>query len=142
MPDNVESGGHLDEVLQSAPSGTPSWGLGIAFILATCLSPFVAVYLAISPDIRQYLTGKQEIEIASLEANKVLSLKNSESVLAIVASYSQQVETLSSTLGELRSEKRKLEDKVDILGREVESIKKSGEDCARELAVCKSSLPR
>lgn len=142
MTDTPDSGGHLDEVLQSAPTGTPSWGLGVAFILATCLSPFVAVYLAISPDVGKYLTGKQQVEMATLEANKVLSLKNSESVLAIVASYSQQVEMLSTTLGELRSEKSKLADKVDLLGREIDLIKKSGEACSRELEICKGSLPK
>lgn len=98
MPDKKELD---DEIVQSAPAGTPSWSLGITFVLATFLSSFVGVYLAVSPDIQKYFDWKKEENTTGLSAVKELSLKNHESISGIVAIYSNQVGELSKTVGSL-----------------------------------------
>lgn len=112
-----------DEIVQSAPVGTPTWSLGITFILATFLSSFVGVYLAVSPDIQKYLDWKKEENTTGIGAIKELSLENNKAISGIVAVYSTQVAELSKTVGALEKEAVELRVNARTLQMELNACK-------------------
>lgn len=126
-----------DDAVQSPPPGTPSWSLGLAFAATSFLSAFLGLYVAMSPDIRAYVSSQGEIRKQELTVAQQVGEKNNASVLQIVATYSSQVADLSKTMGILQQEKNDLGVKIGNLEREVDQIKGSYTTCAAQLEICR-----
>lgn len=127
------------DILQSAPPGTPSWSLGIGFFIAVILTNSLTLYLAVSPDVRQYLASKADGEKQERELTKSLSQDATQSILQIVATYSTQVAELSKSVGSLERDKGELTNKLANLQREVDAMRRETSLCEKELEACKTS---
>lgn len=122
-----------DEVLQSAPPGTPPWALGVTFFVSTFLASFLGLYVAMSPDIKAYFSSRTEIRKQEITAMQGISDRDNASILQIVSTYSSQVADLSKLVGNLQQERNDLGVKVATLTREVEEIKRGYASCEAQL---------
>lgn len=138
MSDKLSKEVTPDEVVQSAPPGTPPWSLGVGFVFATFLTSAVGLYLAFSPDLKQYQTNKHTEKLASLEVDGKNNERGNALVLELVKTHAVQVTTLSEMVGALEAAKRLTEARVDSLQALVEEVTKRYENCQGELQECKT----
>lgn len=136
MPNEERDNGN--DILQSAPPGTPAWSLGLGFFLAIIFTNGLTLYLAISPDLRAYFTSKAEVRKQEIETSKELTNRATESILQIVATYSAQVADLSKSVGALQRDKSELEHRVSNLEKDVTSAQEQATICQRQLESCKA----
>lgn len=108
------------EVLKGAPPGAPGWILGLAFLVCVFLSNFVSTWLAISPDVKQYLADRRAINVAEIEARQSTQKEERETLLSLAAKHSEQytllarsLETMSGRAAETEREVGKLRAQLD-----------------------------
>lgn len=58
---------HVQITQTQPPPGIPPWLAGALFLVTTLVSSFTGGYLAISGDVKDYIKGRNEIEIRKLE---------------------------------------------------------------------------
>lgn len=108
MDNDKPQGTNPGTIYPSAPSGTPGWALAFAFVSSIIVSNFLTAYLAIGPDVRQYLGNKKEIDLAAIAAAQEGSKRNIDSLLSVMGACTAQVARLSQTLGEMGHDKNLL----------------------------------
>lgn len=86
------------ELLKGAPPNAPGWILGLAFFVCVFLSNFVSTWLAISPDVKQYLANRKEIEVAEIGAKQTREREERETLLSLAAKHSEQYALLAHSI--------------------------------------------
>lgn len=113
------------EILKGAPPGAPGWILGLAFLVCVFLSNFVSTWLAISPDVKQYLANKKEIDVAEIGARQVANREERETLLSLAAKHSEQYTMLARSLETMSGRAAETEREVGRLRAKLEACEAS-----------------
>lgn len=108
----------------------PLWSLGIAVVVTSLIGAMTSLYVAMRPEIQNYLVSRENIEIKQMENSRA----EYNSLLKLITSNQEQITDLGKQLGLAQLEKDRLFERVRLLETEVAKMVGELNACKQQLA--------
>ncbi len=117
------------DILKKVPKNTPSWAIGLTSVLISFALCLGSIYIAVRPEVQQYIGDRAKVQTAYAESEKTTTGK----LFELITTNTNQITALSISLSSAQENNLKLSERVAAIEKELAVTSATLTECESRL---------